>query len=277
MKEWNRRLIHFYGKISFFILVKMAKKSGRFPFVFEILIGILLFIVVVWGLSRVNIFHSKTDSNFVIENEKTQISEELKTTATPTEDLRIPDFEIDMDALRAPQGDLNEESESANSGVESEPEIVSPPEVVEEILPEIIVIAPMSAQATVDEFFAAYNKKDFERACALMSRSKCDERMFGAVERFSQEFEKTVDGYKNVKVWAPSLPEGFHSDVVCVGYEYAYKNDSNPKKIQEILSFYLDEKEPGFWEIRSRVCERKMLNQKIEVPCPLQAIRPFCL
>ncbi|MCF7846787.1 MAG: hypothetical protein K9M51_01885 [Candidatus Gracilibacteria bacterium] len=129
----------------------------------------------------------------------------------------------------------------------------------------------------VERYFEAYNTREFQRACAMLSGRKCDPQSRAGVERFAEEYDKLVDGYDEVYVWLPSIPDDFHSEVVCVQYEYQYKNDPNTKTVQEVMSYYVRPREDGYREITARVCEQKFLNEVQEVDCPLIANRRFCV
>ncbi len=122
----------------------------------------------------------------------------------------------------------------------------------------------------VETFFDSYNDEDFETACDIIVDTKCDATSYGSVSRLGEEFQKLDGGYQNLVLRKVDAPD-FHSDVVCVEYDYRYSNSSNPDLIHEIMSFYvLDDK------ITYRICEEKSRgDEKLE--CPIASRRDFCL
>ncbi len=142
----------------------------------------------------------------------------------------------------------------------------------EEVVVERTEVRQTSGEATdlVRNYFKSYNDKEFAVACGILSDNKCNAKNAGDVNRFGQEFKKMNQGYENLNFWAADATD-FHSDVVCVEYDYKYANDPSPLTIHEIMSFYVNE-----GTIASRVCEKKTADGK-DVPCPILAKRDFCL
>jgi len=128
----------------------------------------------------------------------------------------------------------------------------------------------------VKQYFAHIQAGDFKQACALMSAGKCAASRPSAVEVFSQEYQKYVNGYEYLSVrdfWIKS-PSG--KDIVCVKYAYRYKEDSNPALISEIMSYYIEE-DVGKYVISDRVCEKKYKDGSGVRPCPIEARQDFCV
>lgn len=128
----------------------------------------------------------------------------------------------------------------------------------------------------VKEYFAHMEAKEYKKACWLLSTSKCASIREAAVEAFSQEHQKYLNGYEYIAIkdlWLKS-PSG--KDIVCVKYSYRLKNEQNPKLVSEILSFYIEE-DVGRYSISDRVCEKKYKDGSWERPCPVQANQNFCV
>ena len=127
----------------------------------------------------------------------------------------------------------------------------------------------------VKSYFAAIAEKNYTRACSLMTNGKCAESRPWAVENFSTEFEKFVNGYEYTAVrdlWIVA-PSG--RDVVCVKYSYRYQEDTNPWLVSEIMSFYLEDDGTQL-RISDRVCEKKYKEGRGERPCPIEPNARFC-
>ena len=145
--------------------------------------------------------------------------------------------------------------------------------------PSIIVLDEKSSlvspemttpEKLVRTFLHHYNQERFKDACDIISDIKCDDRIKGSVARFGEEFEKIDGGYQNVSVKQVDIPD-FHSDVVCVEYDYRYKASTNPNLIHETMSFYLQD-----GKITYRICEEKT-RDGVNIKCPILSRRDFCL
>ena len=133
-----------------------------------------------------------------------------------------------------------------------------------------------SSLTLVKKYFRLYNAKEFQAACALLPDNKCNEDNPPDVTRFSEEGEKQVNGYEDLKFWMASSPEDIEEDVVCVKYSFKYKFDAKDKNIYETMSFYVGETEEGRKEITARICEKKTIDDVGETPCPIVSRRDFC-
>lgn len=126
------------------------------------------------------------------------------------------------------------------------------------------------AENLVYTFLTDYNQKNFEEACDTLVDTKCDATIAASVERFGEELDKMNDGYQNISVHQVDVPD-FHSDIVCVEYDYRYKSSSNTNPIHEVLSFYVQD-----GKITYRICEDKTRDGE-KIGCPIQSRRDFCL
>lgn len=143
--------------------------------------------------------------------------------------------------------------------------------------PKPLVDNPTSKQSLlVKAYFTALASKDYVTACGLLAPAKCAPTRATAVESFSQEYLKLVNGYEYLAVrdYGFKAPSG--KDVVCVKYSYTYKEDTRPKQVSEILSFYTTEIKDKLF-ITDRVCEKKYKDGGGTRPCPIQATQNFCL
>lgn len=121
----------------------------------------------------------------------------------------------------------------------------------------------------VRNYFKAYNGGEFDVACDVISNDKCNAKNPGDVSRFAQEFNKMNSGYENLNFWVADSTD-FHSDVICVEYDYTYKT-APTVQLHEIMSFYVSE-----GKISSRVCEGKTADGS-PINCPIISKRDFCL
>lgn len=164
-------------------------------------------------------------------------------------------------------GDSEETMMVSDEKIVMEAEEVEPAKEMAGI--EEVATASGSAVNLVKTYFKAYNGKEFATACDIISDEKCNAGNEGDVARFGQEFEKMADGYANLRFW-PADTTDFHSDVVCVEYDYNYQADPEVT-LHEVMSFYvLDGK------ITSRVCEEKTADGE-SIGCPILSRRDFCL
>ncbi len=127
-----------------------------------------------------------------------------------------------------------------------------------------------NSEKLVQTFLSEYNHKRFKDACDIIVDTKCDDRIKGSVIRFGEEFEKMDGGYQNISVHQVDVPD-FHSDIICVEYDYRYKASTNPNLIHEVMSFYVQD-----GKITYRICEGKT-RDGVNIGCPIQARRDFCL
>lgn len=232
----------------------MAKKKRRFPFLAETIIGILLLVGMIFVLAKIRLVQPREVSPSAAGEETVLV-----------EDLPVLEIEFNVD------------SDAQASDVSAERKTPPPAEGPAPETSTESPSAPLTAMELVERYFEAYNNRAFRRACAMLTNRKCDPQSRAGVARFAEEYDKLVDGYDEVYVWVPSIPDEFHSEVVCVQYEYQYKNDPNTKTVQEVMSYYIRPREDGYHEITARVCEQKLLNGTEEVDCPLIATRRFCV
>ena len=134
------------------------------------------------------------------------------------------------------------------------------------------IVAPLmtDSEKLVQVFLSHYNQKRFKDACDIIVDTKCDDRFKASVERFGEEFKKMDGGYQNISVHQADVPD-FHSDVVCVEYDYRYEISTNPDLVHEIMSFYVQN-----GKITYRICEEKS-RDGINIGCPIESFRDFCL
>lgn len=140
-----------------------------------------------------------------------------------------------------------------------------------------LVNNPDSSQIRlVQNYFNALATKDFVTACGYLSPAKCAPSRASAVESFSQEYLKLANGYEYlaIKDFGLTAPSG--KDIVCVKYSYTYLEDTRPKQVSEVLSFYTTTIN-GKLYITDRVCEKKYKDGWGIRPCPIQATQNFCL
>ncbi len=128
----------------------------------------------------------------------------------------------------------------------------------------------------VQDYFNALAAKDFVAACSYLSPAKCAPSRASAVDSFSQEYLKLANGYEYlaVKDFGFTAPSG--KDIVCVKYSYTYLDDTRPKQVSEVLSYYTTTIN-GRLYITDRVCEKKYKDGWGIRPCPIQATQNFCL
>jgi hypothetical protein len=126
------------------------------------------------------------------------------------------------------------------------------------------------SETLVKTFLEKYNQKEFIDACEILADTKCDATINGSVARFGQEFEKMDNGYENISISKADAPD-FHSDVICVEYDYRYTSSSNTNPVHEVMSFYVQDE-----KITYRICEDKT-REGSTLECPIQARRNFCL
>lgn len=120
-----------------------------------------------------------------------------------------------------------------------------------------LVNNPDSSQIhLVQNYFNALATQDFVSACGYLSPAKCAPSRASAVESFSQEYLKLANGYEYlaIKDFGLTAPSG--KDIVCVKYSYTYLEDTRPKQVSEVLSFYTTTIN-GKLYITDRVCEKK--------------------
>lgn len=160
--------------------------------------------------------------------------------------------------------------------VADEMEVAPKPKIIENPVmkldePNGVVAPKMSdSEELIYTFLTNYNQKKFEEACEVLVDTKCDATSEGSVARFGEELEKMKNGYQNISVRQVEVPD-FHSDVVCVEYDYRYISSSNTNPIHETLSFYVQD-----GKITYRICEDKTRDGET-IGCPIQSRRDFCL
>lgn len=157
-----------------------------------------------------------------------------------------------------------------DENVSPEPEVIENP-IMKLDTPNAVVAPEMStSEKLVQTFLNKYNQKQFKDACNLIVDTKCDATSTASIARFGEEFEKMENGYENISVHQVDVPN-FHSDIVCVAYDYRYKDSTNPKPIHEVMSFYVQD-----GKITYRICEDKTRGDQ-NLGCPIQSRRDFCL
>jgi hypothetical protein len=127
----------------------------------------------------------------------------------------------------------------------------------------------------VKQYFRAIAEKNYTEACSVVSGNKCNASKPSAVENFSTEFKKFINGYEyiSIKDYGFTAPSG--KDIVCVKYSYRYKDDPQPGLVSEVMSFYIDDV-GGELKITDRVCEKKYKDGRGLRDCPIQANAEFC-
>ena len=144
------------------------------------------------------------------------------------------------------------------------------------VVPELLTdLGETPNKTLVANYFNAIESWDYTQACWYLSDGKCAERQPGAVEQFSQEFAKLIDGYSylNIKDLWIVAPSG--KEIVCVKYTYRYEDDTFDSPISEIYSYYIAQ-EDWIDVITDRVCEKKYKDWRGVRPCPIQANAEFC-
>ncbi len=129
-----------------------------------------------------------------------------------------------------------------------------------------------SGVGIVESYFDSFSKNDFETACNLVSDKKCtsgNEYMMSELSKRKPLF----GGYKNIKIWETDLDADFHSEVICVEYDYNQKF-SGLDYISDVTqrnSYYIKD-----GVITAQVCEKRLVDG-YEYTCAVQAVRNFCL
>lgn len=151
-----------------------------------------------------------------------------------------------------------------------EPKIIKNP-IMKLDVPNSVIAQPITeSEKLVQVFLSSYNQKRFKDACDILVDTKCDDRIKSSVERFGEEFYKMENGYENIDIHQVDVPD-FHSDVVCVEYDYRYNESTNPNTIHETMSFYIQD-----GKITYRICENKTRDGET-IGCPIKSRRDFCL
>lgn len=114
-------------------------------------------------------------------------------------------------------------------------------------------ILGLNAIEIVEKYFNTQNSNKFSIACSLLPKIKCDSANGIKISEFSKESMKYINGYEDIKIWEPKMAEN-KSEIICAKYSYILKSDTNPSRVTEILSVYLDKREDNEWQITSRVC-----------------------
>lgn len=191
----------------------------------------------------------------------------LPNTSPEEQNTNIPDVEMISDTVEVqPVIDIlvAEEDEPAIN-----PEVLANP-VMKLDEPNVFAPPKTDSEQLVYTFLTDYNQKKFTEACDILVDTKCDATSEGSVTRFGEELEKMKNGYQNISVRQIEVPD-FHSDIVCVEYDYRYKESSNTNPIHETMSFYVQD-----GKITYRICENKTRNGE-EIACPIRSRRDFCL
>jgi hypothetical protein len=127
----------------------------------------------------------------------------------------------------------------------------------------------------VTQYFEALQGKNYKEACSLLTRDRCSPRNQAAVDLFAVEHQKYIDGFEAVYIKDANQKSWLWNDIVCVKYSYRLKADGNPKKVWEILAYYVS-KVDNSYRIASRVCEKKYKDGYGETRCPLIAPVTYC-
>jgi hypothetical protein len=201
-----------------------------------------------------------------------------KDESLPTEEITPPTVEMISDSVEVSD---SEESEQLDEIIVSE--TIEPATVIKDVVAEesttIMTLdqadtlarpESTNSEKLVKVFLSHYNEKRFKDACDILVDTKCDDRIKASVSRFSDEFQKMKNGYQNISVRQAEVPD-FHSDIICVEYDYNYKINANPKPIHEVMSFYVKNN-----KITYRICEEKT-RDGVNIGCPIRARRDFCL
>lgn len=127
----------------------------------------------------------------------------------------------------------------------------------------------------VTQYFEALQGKNYKEACSLLTRDRCSPRNQAAVDLFAVEHQKYIDGFEAVYIKDAGQKSSLWNDIVCVKYSYRLKDDSNPRKVWEILAYYVTQVD-NTYRIASRVCEKKYKDGYGETNCPLIAPITYC-
>jgi hypothetical protein len=127
----------------------------------------------------------------------------------------------------------------------------------------------------VTQYFEALQGKNYKEACSLLTRDRCSPRNQAAVDLFAIEHQKYIDGFEAVYIKDAGQKSSVGNDIVCVKYSYRLKADGNPKKVWEILAYYVTQVDNSY-RIASRVCEKKYKDGYGETSCPLVAPVSYC-
>ena len=182
-----------------------------------------------------------------------------------------PPQKSDKEVVMTPESDpiLNEAIIAEKTEPEIDPEFLANP-VMKLDEPNVVAPPMTDDEELVYTFLTEYNKKNFKEACDLLVDTKCDATIPSSVERFGEELGKMKNGYQNISVHQVEVPD-FHSDIVCVEYDYRYLSSSNTNPIHETMSFYVQN-----GKITYRICEDKTRDGE-DIPCPIRSRRDFCL
>lgn len=192
----------------------------------------------------------------------------LPDTSPEESNTNMPNIEMISDTVEVQP--IEEKNIMDKIEILPEPKIIEKP-VIKLDTPNGVVASPMTkSEELVYTFLTDYNQKNFEEACGILVDTKCDATSEGSVTRFGEELEKMKNGYQNISVRQVEVPD-FHSDIVCVEYDYRYKESSNTNPIHETMSFYVQD-----GKITYRICENKTRDGET-IACPIESRRDFCL
>ena len=193
--------------------------------------------------------------------------------------LTLPDTSLEEQSTDMPNvemiSDTVEVQPISDALVAEESEPVIDPEVLANPVMKLdepnVVAPPMTdAEELVYTFLTDYNQQKFAEACDILVDTKCDATSEGSIARFGEELEKMKNGYQNISVRQVDVPD-FHSEIVCVEYDYQYTSSSNTNPIHETMSFYVQD-----GKITYRICEDKTRDGET-IACPIKSRRDFCL
>lgn len=136
-----------------------------------------------------------------------------------------------------------------------------------------IITSPQVSLVT--QYFEALQAENYQEACSLLTRDRCSPRNQAAVDLFAVEHQKYVDWFEAVYIKDAQQKSVSNNDIVCVKYSYRLKNDGNPRKVWEILAYYVTQID-NTYRIASRVCEKKYKEWYGETNCPLIAPISYC-
>lgn len=134
---------------------------------------------------------------------------------------------------------------------------------------------PTPQVTLVTQYFEALQGKNYKEACSLLTRDRCSPRNQAAVDLFAVEHQKYIDGFEAVYIKDAAQKSSVGNDIVCVKYSYRLKADGNPRKVWEILAYYVTQVDNSY-RIASRVCEKKYKDGYGETNCPLIAPVTYC-
>lgn len=133
----------------------------------------------------------------------------------------------------------------------------------------------LSGKELIERWFELMNEGEWQDACSLMSRDKCNSDNGDDVLEHSREPRlKAVDGYQDISVWhSKSAP----ADTWCVKYSHQERQSQVLRDIVLIMQYKLSQRDDGGEDIASRLCEKNWMSGLGDRSCSYPASVKYCL